>query len=554
MNGIIFERNILSLTQRNSTEASLLTRCDESDKIDFRESKTGLPVPCLSNRDATSRFQALHSLFDPVKEGLRLSERTPDKGYLICFGLGGAYHLTPLLEKKAINRILIIEDNISIVKSILQNCDLSQLLLDKRVSLLCGKTDSELKRFLLTDYLPIISGDLATYPLNSRIKQNRTYFESVLNVINEVLTEARADFSAQIHYGKRWFVNTLANLRKLENNNTVLRPERKILITAAGPSLEKALPVIRKERKKRCLIATDTTLPFLLKNGIKPDIAISIDCQHITYHHFIQQLPQEIPLVLDLASPRHLTDNRNNLLFFSSGHPLSAYISSSYRYLPELDISGGNVTHAALSLAEKLGAEDILLAGADFSYPAGKPYASGTYIYPYFRTRQTRLFPQEYQLYDFLNHSGQIERIDKEGSFLYKTPSMSRYHHSLCRKIIQSERIIRSIGESGLPLPENNEKKGEIPASFLSHGAEKKSLINFLKGFSRKIEQAAEIGIFNPGADYLALDAEEREIWLPLFPLAAHFKFRYPEGNPFRITRQSGWEWVKRELKNNIED
>ena len=68
------------------------------------------------------------------------------------------------------------------------------------------------------------------------------------------------------------------------------------------------------------------------------------------------------------------------------------------------------MTHAALSLAEALGAESTLLAGADFSYPEGKSYARGTYIYGYFGQSQSRLAPLEALFSGFLFRGSDMER------------------------------------------------------------------------------------------------------------------------------------------------
>ena len=93
----------------------------------------------------------------------------------------------------------------------------------------------------------------------------------------------------------------------LKNIQNRLNPSSKILIAGAGPSIEKHAANIRKNRNNSLLISTDTALPFLKGENISPDIIISIDCQHITYNHFIGTDSSSIPLVLDLSSPIYLS-------------------------------------------------------------------------------------------------------------------------------------------------------------------------------------------------------------------------------------------------------
>ena len=47
----------------------------------------------------------------------------------------------------------------------------------------------------------------------------------------------------------------------------------------------------------------------------------------------------------------------------------------------------------------KLGAKEIILYGADYSYPEGKPYARGTYFFPIFEANANRLNPSIKQFY-----------------------------------------------------------------------------------------------------------------------------------------------------------
>ena len=46
---------------------------------------------------------------------------------------------------------------------------------------------------------------------------------------------------------------------------------------------------------------TEEPLPEGTK--VEIDLVLSIDCQHISYHHFLRGYPSGAPLVLDLASP-----------------------------------------------------------------------------------------------------------------------------------------------------------------------------------------------------------------------------------------------------------
>jgi hypothetical protein len=185
------------------------------------------------------------------------------------------------------------------------------------------------------------------------------------------------------------------------------------------------------KRKDLFLIAADTSLPALLSAGLEPDAVVSIDCQHISYYHFMAGIPKETLLFLDLASPPLLTGLGAKTRFFSGGHPLTRYISRYWRPFPEVDTSGANVSYAALSLAELLGARTVELYGADFSYPLGLTYARGSYLYPFFEKSQNRLNSLEALHSAFLYRSPLSKHSGPGASWYYETKPLGMYRQRL---------------------------------------------------------------------------------------------------------------------------
>ena len=170
----------------------------------------------------------------------------------------------------------------------------------------------------------------------------------------------------------RWFSNIVRNILNIDIDaqDAPFPAVKHVSIAAAGPSLDIQLPRLLETRNNTFLMATDTSLPALLQASLTPDAVVSIDCQHISYLHFMLGLP--CPLYLDLASPPLVASRSPRPRFFSSSHPLTRYVSHKWHPLPAVDTSGGNVTYAAMSLADSLGAEVITLYGADFAYPLGR--------------------------------------------------------------------------------------------------------------------------------------------------------------------------------------
>jgi hypothetical protein len=392
-----------------------------------------------------------------------------------------------------------------------------------------------LEAYILEAYQPVLYGGIRTIPLRPRTELDQERFSRAGEAVASAIDRLAGDYSVQAYFGTRWFSNTLRNIFRAEQPEPPLPPIRRAALCAAGPSLDLQIPRLRERRKEAFLIATDTSLPALLGEGLEPDAVISIDCQHISYYHFMAGIPH-IPLFLDLASPPLLASLGGKPRFFAGGHPLTRYISRYWRPLPQMDTSGANVTYAALSLAEYLGAEEIELYGADFSYPLGRTYARGTYIYPYFEARQTRLRPLEAGLSAFMYRGSSLKRVNRvnpfhpEDSWYYETPSLRGYREGLESKARSLDASLRAIPGLGAPISLPREERKRPPRTSLrlfSAGKAAMGAGDFLRAYRQDI--AALPRPARPLAGYLRdLDERQGMILTTLLPTAAALKRRQP--------------------------
>jgi hypothetical protein len=480
--------------------------------------------------DLSGTAHPLHSLVDPRREGSRLAASLGDEGFLIILGLGGGFHITAALERREIEQVVVVEYDTHGIAELLSSKDYLRIFNDPRFHLLVDAPAEFLERYILEQYQPALYGGIGALALRTRTDRE-PLFGTASEAIKSAIDAVSGDYSVQAYFGKRWFSNIIRNLPLAEMPAAPVPPIRQAAICAAGPSLDGQLPLLRQRRSSRFLIATDTSLPALLGSGIEPDAVISIDCQHISYYHFMSGLSDHIPLFLDLASPPLIASRSGALHFFSGGHPLTRYISRYWRPFPLVDTSGANVTYAALSLADSLGAREIELYGADFSYPLGRTYARGTYLYPYFGYRQNRLAPLESLFSGFLYRSS-LTRIEGENGWYYETPSLSRYRKGLEEKIRTLRAAVTPKAGLGPPLMTEKISPQEFPRigppRIFSPGKAAMGAGDFLALYRSRIKALPPIkgGI----AAYLeGLDREAGIILTTLLPSAAAIKHRNPE-------------------------
>jgi len=521
----LFDKNLLALSKRNRELSNKLSKIVvKESRYRFIESRTGEIIPNWI--DLQGAAHPLHSMMDPKKEAKRLIETVQSEGFIIILGLGAGFYAEEALKREETCFVLTVEYDLAAIAELLRQRDYTCLFNDPRFSLAVDLSGEELQRFILRLYQPVLFGGIKVIPLRARTGFDNESFIIAAKSIEGAIDQASSDYSVQACFGRRWLSNILRNMKSAGEVKGSIPPIRKAAVCAAGPSLSLQIPEIQKKEKDRFLIAVDTSLPCLLNAGITPDAVISIDCQHISYYHFMDGLPESALLFLDLASPPMLASRSKNRWFFASAHPLTRYVSQVWKKLPELDTSGGNVTYATVSLAEQLGASEIELYGADFSYPGGVSYARGAYIYSLFSKRQNRLSTIEAQCSDFLYRTPlyKIDRPDGAGWY-YENRLLKFYREALEKKSFNMEAALMPSKGLGASIHVKQFENLKYRHGLFTYSEAATQAEDFLSRYKNGITSLPKPE--KNAALYLgSLSNEQRQVFTTILPLAAALKHR----------------------------
>ncbi|MFB5649756.1 6-hydroxymethylpterin diphosphokinase MptE-like protein [Leptospira wolffii] len=219
----------------------------------------------------------------------------------------------------------------------------------------------------------------------------------------------RQNILAKNEYGRLWVRNFFRHLEITSRNKDKYRilakkqstsPDRIGCFLGASPELESEIPWIRKHRKNVFLLSSDTSLGFLLENGIRPDAILSIDSGLGTSYHFPEKIPKEIPILTWLGGSTKIFDLENPKILYLSTHPLDQILGS--RYYPGAPILENpilNVAGLAVSALQALGAGAVCMKGVGFTREAGKTHcrSSGYERYDrFFLNRKRSLYSARY--------------------------------------------------------------------------------------------------------------------------------------------------------------
>ena len=347
--------------------------------IDIELSKTGLKIPKFKSG------KLIHSKYDPEREAINLVNNIDDNSFYLVTGIGAGFFIKKLSEKYPNSKIVAIENSQDDIDFLEEHFNIISELKNKNVII---TTTENLYDSLLQNYIPSIYPSFKLIEYRSWILENQDIYEKIQNITSEALKNIAQDFSTQAHFGKIWQRNIINNLKQISSDTEIIFPKEKIaVVVAAGPSLDKKIAWIKENREKIFIFATDTAYKTLQKEQIFSDAVISIDGQNISYQHFLRKINDKTIFIFDLCGNssciRKIKKNGNNIIFTTTGHPLITFAeqtqNTDYSFI-FANAGTGTVTISALDFASKVGFNEIIVIGADFSFPNKKPYAKGTYL------------------------------------------------------------------------------------------------------------------------------------------------------------------------------
>lgn len=332
------------------------------------EDPSSVPAQLLEGQGSTLSVAGIQltSRHDRLAEAQMQAESLPaERPVVHLYGTGLGDLQRVLLACDSLQHLHVHILNGALFALVMQLLEQSDWLSDPRVVLdyANARTEIQLPFFALPAEL-VLADDA-----NARIR-------------DRLVSEVHVDFNNQ-----EFLPENPENVRRLEQGRALLESDtdvaalfatqagRDVFVIATGPSLQQHLPRLSKtfERADRPLfICVDTAYVPLRKQGIKPDLVVSID-HRITSRHLPADDSQGIALVYlprqDAAmlqawqGPRYV------------GYSTSPVYSRIRQQVPRANLHvGGSVIHPAIDLAVKMGAARITLFGADFAFPGGKTH------------------------------------------------------------------------------------------------------------------------------------------------------------------------------------
>ncbi|MCC6216256.1 MAG: DUF115 domain-containing protein [Polyangiaceae bacterium] len=199
--------------------------------------------------------------------------------------------------------------------------------------------------------------------------------------LRELLVRSLTNKNTHRVRGRDWAENLLANAPRLTEAGSVARLEGRLagvpaFIVGAGPSLSRNVAALRDAARHGVLIAVNSALPVLARHGVQPQFVACMESADVSSVLRSTAIPDHAIRVVTLtAHPANVASGAGPLLL-------------TWEQLPDIDRAVGDLTGAsglpacasvstlAVSLAERLGCDPVVLVGQDLAYTGGHVYAA----------------------------------------------------------------------------------------------------------------------------------------------------------------------------------
>lgn len=323
----------------------------------------------------------LHSRYAPQHEARLQADLIP-QGHAVVhvYGLANGDLIRELLARPEVTRLCLILMNAAVDRTNFTLFDHTDWLSDPRVCMLDTANERELRlpfacapAFLyLADDESARLRDLLHLELSTpHIRQNHKSKEAQRRVQlrdNEAFVRRDGDVADLFSAGTRdWMV-----------------------VVAAGPTLLDQMAWMKQQRGRFQLIAVDAAVRSLMAAGLVPDHVLAMESNPVLFELFFEGL--DLAPLANTGLVYSPLVHRKTLQAWPGKRFAVAINQPSYRDFDQKHprgklFSSGSVLHPAVDLAVKMGAKNVVLAGADFSFTKGQSHVAGSHLQLAVQTR-----------------------------------------------------------------------------------------------------------------------------------------------------------------------
>lgn len=299
---------------------------------------------------------------------------------IFLFGLDTGAYLKKLKERLcAKNRVIIFEPNSSIIKRF--PTDLG----DNIFLVPCKK--NMIKQIFHDTILFRNFDNIYFFAFGNYKTIYQKEYELLIENLDWSILNAASQVDLARRFKKVFIQNMTANMNVINQSTPIHRylfsnVDVPAIVVSGGSSLDaniKDMVKYKDQLKNTFIITGSRTVDALVRNGIMPDMIVSVDPIDANYEMMKDHLNLNVPLAFYEYSNRYLLkDYQGEKIFISL---LFSHTIKGMEHLKGV-YCGGSVAHACIDIANMLGCSPILLVGQDLAFTNQKHHADSA-TFPY---------------------------------------------------------------------------------------------------------------------------------------------------------------------------
>lgn len=390
MNNGIWEKNLIAMEKWYSEFADMVRNAEAKEddtqifsevswdgEVIFRIQKAGRMLFLGGRRNAKQ----------PVEMWLERLGEIHKYAPVFLFGIGSGEYLKALIRQTEENvNVVVYEPSFPIFQKLLSDVDLVEVIENRPIAFIVEGINGE-------EFEPIMNQVLAVQNMEFLIEEihpgyQEFYGEQIVGKVRKLhrkVQKIMVDYnSAQLFQGSL-AQNIFFNMKYIcEGYHTkqlakAVQGGNTAILVAAGPSLDKNIHELKKAKNHAFILAVDTAVGPLVRNGIMPDAFVTID-PHKDLELIEAPGAEKIPVIAPgTARPALIEHQEGKKIFYYDSYAIPAHIYLINGKLMPSASSGGSVACSGFSVLFRMGFQTIILVGQDLAYTNNKSHADGTF-------------------------------------------------------------------------------------------------------------------------------------------------------------------------------
>lgn len=354
---------------------------DNIEEIKTRDGNKALVI----EKDETK--YRLNSVYRPLSEANKWADQYEFQNLnisVVMFGMGNGLFVCEMLKRLQPDaKVYLYEPDTAIFLYVLNNIDISGILSDIRISLFVNNINyNEFGEVLWKniDWRMFPSQIVCSHPIYDKIYGDE--YVGFLKIISKTNNLEKVNMDTEKHLSVALAKNAVKNLCYIKESNYISEfiykfPEEfPAIIVSAGPSLDKNIDELKRAEGKAFIIATDTSVKYLIKHNINFDAMITIDSKKAGWH-LKNEKCHNVPMFCVLEANRKFMEMHKGRKIWFRGSVYMYDLYSKYSHEFPAYNNGGSVATAAFTACVSMGFKNIILIGQDLAYSGNVTHAGG---------------------------------------------------------------------------------------------------------------------------------------------------------------------------------